>query len=80
LKGKILAEREGFYYRHFQQLVVNPTDSDFSQSLCGWQANSSSAAVSLVSLIHLNSAENGITGITLPETVFIPTPRRLQSQ
>ena len=35
-----LAEREGFYYLHFSQPSVNPTHSDSSQCLCGFQADS----------------------------------------
>jgi hypothetical protein len=34
-----LAEREGFYYRHFQQVVMIPTVSDSSLCLCVWLAN-----------------------------------------
>jgi hypothetical protein len=33
-----LAERVGFYYRHFQQLVMIPTDSENTECLCRVQA------------------------------------------
>ena len=38
--AKVMAEREGFDSRHFQQLVVNLTVIDNTQCLCGFQAHS----------------------------------------
>ncbi len=35
-----MAEREGLDYRHFSQVKVKPTDSDFSPCLGGFQAES----------------------------------------
>jgi hypothetical protein len=36
----LMAEREGFYYRRYLQVMVIPTVSDSSLCLCGCRAHS----------------------------------------
>jgi hypothetical protein len=43
-----MAEREGFYYRHFQQVVMIPTDSENTQCLRRVQGFSELPPISLI--------------------------------
>jgi hypothetical protein len=59
-----VAERVGFDYLSFQQVQSMPTDSDYSQHPCGFQAYSYlPVPYTPVSPIDPNSDENGINGI-----------------
>jgi hypothetical protein len=59
-----MAESEGFDYLSFQQVPSLPTDSDYSQYPCWFQAYSYlPLPYTCVSPIDPNSDENGINGI-----------------
>ena len=59
-----MAESEGFDYLSFQQVPQMPTDSDYSQYPCGFQAYSYlPLPYTPVSLVTLISDTNGINGI-----------------